>query len=89
MAAFGVNPQYPDSTPGKNVPRLEQAGLAIQTVEEWEGRLVFVDVGAIVYYLKAAPWEVPGFAVEAHVQYLFALQKRVEARGELELCAAR
>ena len=83
MAAFDVEPQFPDATPGRYVPRLEQAGLAMHTVKEWEGRLVFTDVGTIVYYLKAVPWEVPGFTVETHLQYLLALQERLEAAGEL------
>ena len=89
LAAFDFVPQFPDATPRKYVPRLEASGLAIQTVEEWEGRLVFTDVGAVVYYLKAIPWEVPGFTVETHLRYLLALQERLEAGGELGFYAAK
>ncbi|MDE0191881.1 MAG: methyltransferase domain-containing protein [Gammaproteobacteria bacterium] len=88
-AAFDVAPQFPDATPEKYVPRLEASGLAIRTVEEWEGRLVFTDVRAIVYYLKAIPWEVPGFSVKTHLGYLLALQERLEAGGELGFHAAK
>gem|GEM_PF-1972829 len=35
--------------------------------EDWQGALCFTDVGAIVYYLKALPWPVPGFMVEMHL----------------------
>ena len=89
MAAFDTAPQFPDATLGKYVPKLEAAGLVIQTAEEWEGRLAFTDVGAIVYYLKAIPWEVPGFTVKTHLQYLLALQEKLEAGKELGFYAAK
>ena len=71
------------------MPTLEAAGLAIQTVEEWEGCLFFTDVGAIVYYLKAIPWVVPEFTVETHLRYLLSLQERLEASEELVFHAAK
>ena len=43
------------------MPRLRAAGLAIVDVQDWQGSLRFLDVGALVYYLKAVPWLVPGF----------------------------
>ncbi len=89
LEAFGAKPQWPDATPEKYVPLLEAAGLEVVTLEEWEGRLVFSDVGAIVYYLKATPWEVPGFSVKTHLRYLLALQERVEAGGELAFYVAK
>ena len=89
VASFDAAPQFPDARLGKNVPRLEVAGLTIQTVEEWEGYLVFTDVGAIVYYLKAIPWMVPGFTVETHLRNFLALQEMLEAGGELVFHAAK
>ena len=89
QAAFDSTPQFPDATPEKYVPMLEEAGLTIVNVEEWEGRIVFEDVGAIVYYLKAIPWEVPGFTVKTHLRYLLALQERVDGGEELGYYAAR
>lgn len=82
QAAFDAAPEFPDATPEKYVPMLKEAGLTIVSLEEWEGRMVFEDVGAIVYYLKAIPWEVPGFTVKTHLRYLLALQERVD-RGEV------
>ena len=89
QAAFDAPPSLPHNSPAKYVPNLEAAGLVMEAVEEWEGRLVFADVGAIVYYLKAIPWEVPGFTVKTHLRYLLALQERVEAGEELGFHAAR
>ena len=53
QAALDAAPEFPDATPEKYVPMLKEAGLTIVSLEEWEGRIVFGDVGAIVYYLKA------------------------------------
>ena len=89
QAAFDAAPQFPDATPEKYVPMLEDAGLTIVNVEEWEGQMVFEDVGAIVYYLKAIPWEVPGFTVKTHLRYLLALQQRVDGGEELGYYTAR
>ena len=45
-----------------------------RNLREWSGELVFSDVGAIVYYVKAIPWLVPGFSVRSHASYLQRLQ---------------
>ncbi len=86
---FDAKPQMPDVSAAMYVPMLEAAGLTMVNVEEWEGRLAFSDVGAIVYYLKAVPWLVPGFTVGTHVRYLYALQERLEAGEKLEFYAAK
>jgi hypothetical protein len=81
LAVFDVTPQWPDSTPEKYVARLQSAGLQIVDAKEWTGGLAFTDVGAIVYYLKAVPWLVPGFSVNTHLNNLLNLQNKLE-RGE-------
>jgi SAM-dependent methyltransferase len=89
LAAFDAKPQWPDATPGKYIPRLKAAGLEIIQLQEWKGKLAFTDVGAIVYYLKAVPWLVPGFSVKTHLNYLMALQKRLENDGSLVFSAQK
>jgi len=84
LAVFGAEPQWPESTLEEDVPRLRTAGLAIVDAQDWSGQLSFTDVGAIVYYLKAVPWLVPGFSVASHSEQLLMLQARLE-RGE-RLC---
>ncbi len=88
LAVFGARPQWPDETPDYYLPRLERAGLRIERAEDWQGKLVFTDVGAIVYYLKAVPWNVPGFSVERHREHLLGLQRRLE-NGEVLTFEAR
>lgn len=89
MAIFGAEPQWPDATPGRYVPRLQAAGLTVVDRQEWAGQVTFADVGAIVYYLKAAPWLVPGFRVATHLDGLLQLQQQVDAGRPLAFFAAR
>lgn len=89
LAAFDVSPQWPDATPAIYLPQLQAAGFSIVNVEEWSGALTFLDVGAIVYYLKAVPWLVPGFSVDSHLPYLLTLQTQIEAQGTLTFSARK
>ncbi len=86
-ALFGARPPWPDSTPEKYVPELKAAGLAVTHAQEWRGRLSFTDVGAIVYYLRAVTWLVPGFSVDAHVETLLDLHARRQRGAPLSFAA--
>jgi hypothetical protein len=89
LAAFDAKPQWPDATPEKYLPRLKEAGLEIVNHQDWSGELTFTDIGAIVYYLKAVPWLVPGFSVESHLNYLLDLQSRLENNESLTFTARK
>ncbi len=89
LAAFAVEPLWPDAKPAYYLPLLQAAGLEIVISEDWTGKLVFTDIGALVYYLKAVPWTVPGFSVATHLDYLLALQQRVEAEEKLLFAAKK
>jgi len=89
LAAFDTRPQWPDATPEKYLPRLKAAGLEIVNHQNWSGELTFTDVGAIVYYLNAVPWLVPGFSVESHLKYLFVLQSQLESNEMLTFIARK
>lgn len=87
LAAFDVKPQWPGSTLERYVAQLRTTGLTILSAEDWSGRLAFADVGAVVYYLKAVPWLVPGFSVETHVEHLLRLKHRLDSGNELAFTA--
>jgi SAM-dependent methyltransferase len=87
LAVFNAKPQWPEATPERYVPQLKAAGLTIVNTREWSSQLSFTDVGAIVYYLKAVPWLVPGFSVETHLEYLLLLQRRLEGGEGLAFTA--
>jgi SAM-dependent methyltransferase len=65
------------------------AGFTIQEAREESHPEPFLDVGALVYFLRMAPWEVPGFSVERFRPVLSILHREVERRGHLELTAQR
>lgn len=81
---FGVPRQYGDWSLEKAVKQLQAAGL--QIIEQREGFAVerFYDVGAIAYYLKIVPWQVPGFSVEKYFDKLVALHEMIQAGGYFE-----
>lgn len=89
LAALDAKPQWPHATPEKYLPRLQAAGLEIVNHQDWPGELTFTDVGAIVYYLKAVPWLLPGFSVEAHSKYLLKLQEQLEKKNSLTFSARK
>jgi hypothetical protein len=89
LALFDAKPQWPNATLEHYVPLLESAGLMIVSAENWSGNLAFADVGAIVYYLKAVPWLVPGFSAVRNQEVLFSLQDRVDTGQELRFIARK
>jgi len=89
LAVFNAKPQWADATPEKYLPRLKAAELEIVDIQDWSGRLTFTDVGAIVYYLKAVPWLVPGFSVATHLNYLLDLQSQLENKESLTFAARK
>lgn len=84
LAAFNAPIPWPEATPEINVPLLEAAGFEIIESEDWTGKITYTDVGAIVYYFKTVPWMIEGFSVDTHLDYLIALQKRLETEGSLQ-----
>ena len=64
-------------------------GFEIKKAEEWRGKRVFLDVGAIVYFLKAIPWTIKNFSVDKHLKYLEKLQKRLDFGEKLEFTDSR
>ncbi|MGH2377929.1 MAG: class I SAM-dependent methyltransferase [Candidatus Limnocylindria bacterium] len=83
LQRFGASPQWPGVTLDNLVPELVDAGLVIQSASQWWGGVAFSDVGAVVYYLKAIPWLVPGFSVAHFEPVLLELQQELEQAGEL------
>lgn len=85
-AEFGVVPEPPLATPERYVPLLEQAGFEVLSVQDWSGSLTFMDVGAIVYYLRAVRL-VPNFTVEDRLDVLLKLHERSQRAGRLNFAA--
>lgn len=63
--------------------RAEAEAAGLQVVEQRLERLrmEFLDIGAVVYFLRKVIWIVPGFTVERHRDRLLDLHRRIEADG--------
>jgi SAM-dependent methyltransferase len=87
QALFGAEPQWPENVLPRIVERLRGLGLQILEAREFHGDVTFADVGAIVYFLKAVPWLVPGFTVERYSAELMALQEALEGGRRLRFAS--
>ncbi|WP_433202522.1 methyltransferase domain-containing protein [Dactylosporangium sp. CS-047395] len=85
-AALGAPPAYARPWTAEIAARaLTAAGLRVTDVREEFPPLAFADVGAVVYQLRAVPWQVRDFTV---ARYADALE-RLHARGGITVRAHR
>lgn len=73
----------------KAVAQLETVGLKILEQKEDLTKTRFYDVGAIVYYLKAVPWQVPDFTVEKYFDKLVEIHNIIERLGYIDFTCHR
>ena len=64
-------------------------GFKIIEFDEWTGKIIFKDVGALVYLLKAVPWLVDDFSVDKYLSKLEELHKKIKIQEELSYTAKR
>jgi len=67
------------------VRQLEEAGFTIDEQREEFPEIVFTDIGAVAYYLKAVPWQIEGFTIQGYRDRLATLHRRIERDGELRV----
>jgi SAM-dependent methyltransferase len=67
------------------VGQLEAAGFRLAEVREDHPETIFRDIGAVIYYLRAVPWQVPDFTVDAYRTQLISLHERIEVDGGLRV----
>jgi len=65
------------------------AGLDVVDVRTATLRTEFFDVGALVYYLRAIPWIVPDFDVDADRAALHRIHETIEAEGSFGVGSGR
>jgi hypothetical protein len=58
-------------------------------LKEDEVKTRFYDIGAVIYYLQAVPWQVPDFSVEKYRKQLFSLHCFIEKQGYLDVTCHR
>lgn len=63
------------------VRQLAEAGFRTIEAQETFPAARFMDIGAVVYYLKAVPWQVEGFSVDTFRDRLLAMHEQILAQG--------
>ncbi|WP_371522366.1 methyltransferase domain-containing protein [Kitasatospora sp. NBC_01300] len=65
------------------------AGLEVEDLRSERLRMEFLDIGAVVYFLRKVIWMVPGFTVAAHRDRLRELDALIRAEGPFVAHSAR
>lgn len=73
----------------KAVAEIEAVGLHIRDQRAESARSRFFDIGAIVYYLNAIPWEIPSFSSTRYLEKLRELDEMIRSRGFFEVTTTR
>ena len=67
--------------------QLQSAGFEQVSGRERVHTTLFRDVGAVVYYLRTVPWQVPEFTVSKHLESLREIHLQIETSGQLKIRA--
>ena len=78
---FGAPLSFEDWTLSTARREVEDAGLEVAAAEESLAPAGFRDVGAVIYYLEAVPWQVPGFTLDGFREVLRAIHEEM-AEGQ-------
>lgn len=83
LREFMMGPQPPSTrrSPQRARQAAEDAGLIVTDLRAESLRAEFYDVGAVVYFLRKVPWNVPDFTVARYRDRLAALHDRIQAEG--------
>lgn len=73
----------------KALTGLYDAGFSVQIAEKAAVPSTFLDIGAVVYYLRAIPWQVEGFDPETHADGLITIHNIIEGEGKFVTTAHR
>jgi SAM-dependent methyltransferase len=60
-----------------------EAGLKIEYAHEYRQPIRFRELGHLVYHLVAAPWAIPNFSVDSHMEGLLKLDYQIRNGQEL------
>ncbi len=73
----------------RNVRDFRREHFRILEYGENMGTYRFFDIGAVVYYLKCIPWQIPGFSIEEYEDRLELMHEGIEKRGYMDFLCHR
>jgi SAM-dependent methyltransferase len=76
---------YTDWTLERAVAEMKDAGMHVVDSREAFPATHFYDVGALIFYLKATPWQIADFSVERFRVQLYDIHLLIESQGWLEV----
>ena len=89
-AELGAPPPYATTwTADEAVAALEGAGLTVTDVREEHPPLTFRDVGALVYQLRAVPWQIRNFTPQRYDRALRRIDAMIRTHGQYTATAHR
>lgn len=80
---------FTDWSLAKALTGLYNEGFFVDRAEKAALRSIFKDIGAVVYYLKAIPWQVVGFDPETYHERLVKIHNIIECEGQFVATALR
>jgi SAM-dependent methyltransferase len=86
---MGPQPVGRSRSPQRAVREAEVAGLVVVDLRQESLRMVFNDVGAVVYFLRKVLWTVPGFTVDGYRDRLLSLHEQIQREGPFVAHAKR
>ncbi|MFB7549191.1 class I SAM-dependent methyltransferase [Streptomyces sp. NPDC056154] len=85
LVEYFLGPQPPEVRRARDPEQArgaaEAAGLEVVDLRAERLRTEFLDIGAVVYFLRKVIWMVPGFTVEEYRPRLAELHHRIETEG--------
>ncbi|MFD1886055.1 class I SAM-dependent methyltransferase [Paenibacillus wenxiniae] len=67
------------------VEQLQEQGFRIIRKQEQFPIQRFYDIGALIYYLKAIEWQIPGFAPAHYMEQLYSIHLHIAAHGYFDV----
>jgi SAM-dependent methyltransferase len=88
---LGASPmtEYDHWTLAYAVDELETAGFEIIYQAEAHMATRFYDIGAVVYYLNAVPWQIEDFSLDLYRDRLLDLHHHIQAHGYVDIAGSR
>ncbi|WP_409295291.1 class I SAM-dependent methyltransferase [Peribacillus sp. SCS-26] len=84
-----VNDEFADWNLESASAGLLENGFQIIRSEEDAPVQRFYDIGALIYYLSAIPWQVPGFHPDKYRDELYRVHQEIQENGYLEVKQSR
>ncbi|QEE16645.2 class I SAM-dependent methyltransferase [Promethearchaeum syntrophicum] len=69
--------------------QLSENGMIIKTKRSLTYTTRIFDIGALVYHLKAIPWQIPNFSVDFYKDKLFELHQEIQTKGYFDIESQR